>query len=257
MPELSEEQLGRAAQLLADARRIVCLTGAGVSAESGISTFRQAQTGLWAQFDPQQLASQEGFAADPGLVWRWYMRRLSAVEQAQPNPGHYALAEIGALKLSFTLVTQNIDDLHERAGSSQVLHLHGRIARFHCNQCQFEHTLTAREQAASQPPRCVNCGGLVRPSVVWFGEVLPNRVLDRAWREAERCDLMLVVGTSGVVYPAAQLPFVARHAGGRVIDINPEETPIAEIADVSLSGLSGRLLPHLVELVRQLQRAAS
>ena len=256
MPDLSEEDLGRAAQMLADARRIVCLTGAGVSAESGIPTFREAQTGLWARFDPQQLASQEGFAADPGLVWRWYMRRLSAVEQAQPNSGHFALAEIGALTLSFTLVTQNIDDLHERAGSSQILHLHGRIARFHCNLCQFEHALTSHERVASQPPHCMNCGGLVRPSVVWFGEMLPNRVLDRAWREAERCDLILVVGTSGVVYPAAQLPFVARHAGGRVIEINPEETPVAEIADISLTGPSGQLLPQLAERVRQLKRAA-
>ena len=243
---MQAQQIAIAAQLLAAAQRVVCLTGAGVSAESGVATFRQAQTGLWARFDPMQLASQEGFAAAPGLVWRWYMDRLRTVEAAQPNPAHRALAQLEQRLRSFTLVTQNVDDLHERAGSRSVLHLHGRINRFHCNRCNFEHALTAGERIAPLPPACVACGGPVRPSVVWFGEALPARILELAWREAERCNLMLVVGTSGVVYPAAQLPRLAEQSGARIIDINPERSPISEVADSYLQGAAGVLLPALV-----------
>ena len=235
------------AQLLAAARRVVCLSGAGVSAESGVATFRDAQTGLWSNFDPQLLASQEGFAADPGLVWRWYMHRLAQVERAVPNPGHQALAVIEAMKPVFTLVTQNVDDLHERAGSRHVLHLHGRIDRFHCNRCSVSHDLRVPERAAPTPPRCLSCGGPVRPSVIWFGEMLPTRILDRAWLETEHCDLLLVVGTSGVVYPAAQLPFLAQHHKATVIDINPDASAISVIADYHLQGPSGVILPALVE----------
>ena len=241
------------ARLLAAARRVVCLTGAGVSAESGVATFRDAQTGLWSTFDPQLLASQDGFVADPGLVWRWYMHRLAQVEQAVPNPGHQALAEIEAMKPAFTLVTQNVDDLHERAGSRHVLHLHGRIDRFHCNRCSVSHDLRVPELAAPRPPRCLSCGGPVRPSVVWFGEALPGRILDRAWLETEHCDLMLVVGTSGVVYPAAQLPFLAQHHKATVIDINPDASAISVIADYHLQGPSGIILPALVEAMRRVE----
>jgi NAD-dependent deacetylase len=244
--ELEMRQLAKAARLLSPAQRIACLTGAGVSAESGIATFRDAQTGLWANFDPMQLASQAGFSAEPGVVWRWYMERLQRVEQAQPNPGHRVLADLEAQVRRFTLITQNVDDLHERAGSHSVLHLHGRIDRFHCNRCGFDHTLTAQERSASQPPQCLACGGAVRPSVVWFGEALPGRILDHAWRAAERCDVMLVVGTSGVVYPAAQLPLLARQSGARIIEINPERSPLADILDVHLQGPAGVILPALL-----------
>ncbi len=244
------DQIVEAARLLAAARRVVCLTGAGVSAESGVTTFRDALTGLWSKFDPQQLASQEGFAADPGLVWRWYMHRLAQVERAVPNPGHQALAQIETAKPAFTLVTQNVDDLHERAASRHVLHLHGRISRFHCNRCSFEHTLRLVDRVTRTPPRCLNCGGMVRPSVVWFGEALPVRILDRAWIETERCDLLLVVGTSGVVYPAAQLPFFAQQHNARIIDVNPDPSAISEIADIHLQGPSGQLLPALLAALR-------
>lgn len=240
-------QLVTAARLLNRAQRIVCLTGAGVSAESGIATFRDAQTGLWARFDPVQLASQEGFAADPGLVWRWYMERLATVEQARPNPGHLALAELERSARNFTLVTQNVDDLHERGGSLTVLHLHGRINHFHCSRCTFEHQLTPRERRALLPPHCAACGGAIRPSVVWFGEALPGRVLDHAWRAAERCDVMLVVGTSGVVYPAAQLPLLARQFGAHLIEVNPERTALTDMADAYLQGPAGIVLPALLE----------
>ena len=241
------DPIAEAARLFAAARRVVCLTGAGVSAESGVSTFRDAQTGLWSTFDPQQLASQEGFAANPGLVWRWYMHRLAQVERARPNPGHHALAQLESAKSAFILVTQNVDDLHERAGSRHVLHLHGRIGRFHCNRCSFEHSLRLVDRVTRTPPSCLSCGGPVRPSVVWFGEALPGRILDRAWIETERCDLMLVVGTSGVVYPAAQLPFLAHQQKARIIDVNPDESAISEIADVHLQGQSGQLLPALLD----------
>jgi NAD-dependent deacetylase len=238
--------LAQAAHMLRQAKRIVCLTGSGVSAESGVATFRNAENGLWSRFDPQRLASQEGFAANPGLVWQWYMHRLTAVEQAEPNAGHRALAELEQRAPHFTLVTQNVDDLHERGGSRHVLHLHGRINRFRCNVCGFDHDLLPAEHRATLPPRCLACGGVVRPDVVWFGEPLPARLLDKAWQASERCDLFLVVGTSGLVYPAAHLPLLARQRGARVIDVNPEVTSISEQADVHLAGRSGALLPQLL-----------
>ena len=203
-------QITQAAQALAQARHIVCLTGAGVSAESGVATFRDAQTGLWARFDPQRLASQEGFADDPGLVWRWYSERLRMVEAATPNPGHRALARLQELTPAFTLVTQNVDDLHERAGSQQVQHIHGRIHIFRCNYCRAEHALQPSERTQELPPICLACGDQVRPDVVWFGEALPESVVEIAWRAAEVCDIMLVVGNKwcglscGRIAPASQ-----------------------------------------------------
>lgn len=243
------QQIKQASQRLAQAKRVVCLTGAGVSAESGVATFRDAQTGLWSKFDPQRLASQAGFAADPGLVWRWYMARLASVEKAVPNPGHLALARLAALTNTFTLVTQNVDDLHERAGSGSVQHIHGRINHFRCNACQAEHTLQPEERDREQPPVCAFCGDKVRPDVVWFGEALPGPVVEIAWREAEHCDVMLVVGTSAVVYPVAQLPAVAQQAGAILIDVNPECTPISERADLFLQGAAGAVLPQIVDVL--------
>lgn len=240
------QQINQASQLLAQAKHIVCLTGAGVSAESGVATFRDAQTGLWSKFDPQRLASQAGFADDPGLVWRWYMARLASVENATPNPGHLALARLEMLTSAFTLVTQNVDDLHERAGSQQVWHIHGRINRFRCNYCQAEHFLQPNERQQALPPKCTFCGDQVRPDVVWFGEALPTRVVDVAWRAAERCDVMLVVGTSGVVYPVAQLPALAKQAGAVVVDVNPECTAISTLADLFLQGAGGVVLPQVM-----------
>ncbi|MEZ4736714.1 MAG: NAD-dependent deacylase [Caldilineaceae bacterium] len=239
-------QIQRAGQVLARAERIVCLTGAGVSAESGVATFRDAQTGLWSKFDPQRLASQEGFAADPGLVWRWYMERLRMVAMAAPNPGHLALARLASLTPAFTLVTQNVDDLHERAGSHQVLHIHGRINHFRCNYCRADYALPPAAADQALPPACPVCGDRIRPDVVWFGEALPIDVVEVAWREAEQCDVMVVVGTSGVVYPVAQLPFVAKQAGAVVIDVNPDCTPISQMADIFLQGAGGVILPQLV-----------
>ncbi len=239
----------QAATVLAQAQRVVCLTGAGVSAESGVATFRDAQTGLWSHFDAQQLASQAGFAADPGLVWRWYMDRLHTVEQTKPNPGHWALAQLEQRVPVFTLATQNVDNLHERAGSRSVLHIHGRITHMRCNRCGFVHPLEEAERKQPLPPLCWQCGGYIRPDVVWFGEALPGRITDLAWRAAERCDVMLVVGTSGVVYPVAQLPLLAQQRGAIIIDVNLDCTPISEIADLFLQGASGTILPQVVKAI--------
>ena len=245
-----EHALLRAAELLNRARTVVCLTGAGVSAESGVATFRDAQTGLWSRFDLRQLASQAGFAQDPALVWRWYMERLQTVEQATPNPGHRALADLESLLPLFVLFTQNVDDLHERAGSQAVHHLHGTLTRFCCNKCATEHPLATAERSAAEPPHCRLCGGLVRPAVIWFGEYLPAALLAEARQAASTCDVLLVVGTSGIVYPAAELPQLTQSRGGAVIDVNPTAGPIAELADVVLQGAGGHLLPRLVAELR-------
>jgi NAD-dependent deacetylase len=239
-------------EFLSLARRVVCLTGAGVSSESGVPTFRDAQTGLWAHYDPDRLASPDGFAADPGLVWRWYMSRLTGVESAEPNAGHGALAALEQrLGDSFVLYTQNVDDLHERAGAKRVHHMHGSITRFRCHRCAHPHTLRPEDREAEEPPRCDSCGGLIRPDVVWFGEALPPGMLERAWEDARSCQLMLVVGTSGLVQPAAQMPRVAHSAGATVVDINPEPGPISRLAHLYVRGRSGEILPPIVEAVKQ------
>jgi NAD-dependent deacetylase len=253
---MSQTLITQAAHLLQTAQHVVCLTGAGVSAESGVATFRDAQSGLWSKFDPRQLASQEGFAEDPGLVWRWYMDRLATVEAAQPNPGHRALAQLEAMVPRFSLFTQNVDDLHERAGARQVEHLHGRIERFRCNRCDMPYELQPEERQQPLPPVCPHCGGLVRPAVVWFGEILPSDILERAWQAVASCDLMLVVGTSGIVYPAGELPFAAKGNGAQVIEVNPDPGPIASVADVVLSGASGQLLPQVMAVL-EAQRGTS
>jgi NAD-dependent deacetylase len=213
-----------------------------------VPTFRDAQTGLWARFDPETLASPRGFAADPGLVWRWYMGRFGRAREVRPNPGHLALARLEAHRgyRDFALYTQNVDDLHERAGSRAVHHLHGRITSFRCHECSAPHSLRAEDQTASQPPACRRCGGLVRPDVVWFGEMLPEGILERAWAAAGDCAVLLVAGTSGQVYPAADLPRLAQRAGARVIDVNPEPTGISSRADVFLRGPSGEVLPRVL-----------
>ena len=247
------EDIVRAARCLWAASGVVCLTGAGVSAESGVPTFRDAQTGLWSRFNAEELASPQGFERDPGLVWRWYMWRLDQLEGASPNPGHRALAELASLCERFLLVTQNVDDLHEQAGSADVLHLHGSLFEFRCAACAAPYQLRAEERRADSPPACGLCGDLVRPDVVWFGESLPWDAVEEAAAASHRYEVMLVVGTSGLVYPASQLPLIARQAGATVIDVNPEPGPISAIADIFLQGKSGAILPALVRVVTDLR----
>ena len=246
-----QDQIQAAARWLAKCRLVVVLTGAGISKESGIPTFRDAQEGLWAQYDPMMLATEAGYLANPALVWQWYDYRFGMVERARPNPGHYAIAEIERLLPQVVVVTQNIDGLHQAAGSTDVVELHGSIRSFKC--LTGRHTGFTRADCAGQadvPPRCPSCGDLLRPDVVWFGELLPGEAFNRAYDLANACDAMLVVGTSGVVQPAASLPFIARRAGASVIDVNPECDEFAEVADLFLEGRGGEILPRLLAELR-------
>jgi NAD-dependent deacetylase len=226
-------------------QRIVVLTGAGVSQESGLRTFRDAQTGLWAQYKPHELASPEAFQRDPKLVWDWYAWRREAVKAVRPNPGHYALVEIEQRTPNFTLITQNVDGLHRMAGSQNLLELHGNIQRVRCADC-YTFTETWDDDSESVP-RCKVCGGLLRPDVVWFGEALPRDQLEAAVTAARSCDLFFSIGTSGVVQPAASLGFAAHNRGAAVVEINAESTPLTSKADFVLQGRSGEILPRLVE----------
>lgn len=242
----------QAAEWLNTSTNIVILTGAGVSKESGVPTFRDAIDGLWSKYDPQQLATKEAFQANPKLVWDWYEYRRGLVRQAQPNPGHLALAELEKRFPELILITQNVDDLHEQAGSRNIIHLHGNIAQSKCFfDCQGSPTLIDVSQITwdqtSGPPPCPHCGRWVRPDVVWFGEMLPANALDAAYHASRSADLMLVIGTSGMVEPAAGLPRLARQTGAKVIEMNPDATPLTRYADLKLSGASGVILPQLIE----------
>jgi NAD-dependent deacetylase len=223
--------LDHAGRVLTDARRVCILTGAGMSKESGIATFRDAQTGLWARFNPEELATRRGFANDPALVWTWYAERRALIERAQPHDGHRALAAMETHFDSFVILTQNIDGLHAAAGSSDVIELHGNIRRAKCFDADH---LAALPWPDGNPPACRECGSLLRPDVVWFGEMLDPVHLDRAADVIDGCDVLLVVGTSGLVYPAAGFPEDAKRAGKKVIEINPEPTPVTAVADVSI-----------------------
>ena len=225
------------------ARAVAVLTGAGISAESGVPTFRGAG-GLWRNFRPEELATPGAFARDPKLVWEWYDWRRGIVAQAQPNAGHYALVELEKMKSNFHLITQNVDGLHDRAGSRRVTKLHGDIWTLRCTRCGGEEHNT-QAPLAPLPPVC-RCGGMMRPGVVWFGEGLPEQALADALEAARAADLFLVLGTSAVVYPAAALPGVAREHGARVIEINVEATELTRLADASLRGPTGELLPQLL-----------
>jgi NAD-dependent deacetylase len=234
----------RLLQKFRGARRVVALTGAGISAESGIPTFRDAQTGLWARFRPEELATAAAFRRDPKLVWDWYEWRRGRIAQAAPNAGHLALARLDALVPAFTLVTQNVDGLHLRAGSQRVIELHGNI---HRNKC-FEEDVVVAEgvAAAAGPPRCPRCGSPLRPDVVWFGESLPPQALAAAEAAARGCDLLFSIGTSAAVFPAAHLPVTALQAGAMVVEINRERTPLTGVATFSLLGQAGEILPRLL-----------
>ncbi|MFY8121074.1 MAG: SIR2 family NAD-dependent protein deacylase [Burkholderiaceae bacterium] len=234
---------------LARAHRVAVLTGAGMSAESGVPTFRDAQTGLWARFDPHTLASAEGFAADPALVWRWYAWRRERVAQAQPHAGHRALAaaqESGRFG-DLTLITQNVDGLHAAAGSRGVLELHGNLMSSHCSAGCGVAIARPADLPAGEPPGCPRCGGHLRPSVVWFGEALEPATLQRAQAAAVRSDAMLVIGTSGLVQPAAALPGAAQRAGSALIVVNPQPSELDHLAAVVIRAGAAAALPLLLE----------
>ena len=230
------------------AQRVVALTGAGVSAESGVPTFREAQTGLWAKYRPEELATPEAFARHPERVWAWYAWRRSLVQQAAPNPAHRALAQMERWVPEFTLITQNVDGLHQRAGSQRVIELHGNLMR---TVCAAQRHLVERWEPVpeGEVPRCPRCGSLLRPDVVWFGEALPAEALEAARQAAREADLMLVIGTSGLVYPAAALPALAAERGAYLIEVNPQTTALSPIMGARLVGPAGKVLPRLVEAV--------
>jgi NAD-dependent deacetylase len=226
------------------------LTGAGMSAESGIPTFRDAMTGLWSRFDPAQLASEDGFRDDPRQVWQWYAERRAGVRRAEPNAGHHALADFARRHPGvLTLVTQNVDDLHQRAGNTDALRLHGDILQDRwLERCPRGHHCDPARAAPGEPPRCSDCGNLVRPGVVWFGESLPASALLAAQVAVDRCGLLLVVGTSGAVWPAAGLAGQARQAGARVVIVNPQPSDIDDQAHCLLRGTAAGLLPQLLQV---------
>ncbi|MDI3329180.1 MAG: NAD-dependent deacylase [Micrococcus sp.] len=272
--------LAEAAELARGARRVVVLTGAGMSAESGVPTFRDAQTGLWQQYSPEQLATEDAWFADPGLVWSWYQWRARLVRSCSPNAGHRAIAawqralsvsrggegpDAGApgpaaASGSLVVSTQNVDDLHERAGAEVLAHLHGSLFDYRCADCgtPADHDPgTAEDGLAgadadleqllrSTPPACTSCGtGRLRPGIVWFGEMLPERALEQTYAALENCDLAVVVGTSAVVQPAASLPYVALGAGAAVVEVNPEVTEFSTAATVHVPGTAATVLPAL------------
>lgn len=244
-----QKDIETAAAKLRAAKKVVVLTGAGVSKESGIPTFRDALTGLWANYEPEKLATPQGFLSDPPLVWQWYDFRRKKVLEVQPNPGHHAIAVLESLIPEVVVVTQNVDGLHKRAGSTDIVELHGNILDFFC----FEQRHPAPAEIAfdlKEPPLCTECGSMMRPGVVWFNEMLPPGAMERASRLVRSADVVLVIGTSGIVYPAASLPYTAKDAGAFVVEVNPDETPITEVADLFLAGPSGELLPMLVERLR-------
>jgi NAD-dependent deacetylase len=228
------------------AERILISTGAGASAESGLPTFRDPQQGLWAKYRPQDLATPEAFADDPETVWRWYQWRRRVHAGVAPNPAHHAIAAIQQRVPGTTLVTQNVDRLHELAGSPSVIHLHGSVFRNKCADCGGP--MPEVPDDLDQPPRCEACGGLCRPDVVWFGEGLPQSEWRASAMAAEAAEVVLLVGTSATVYPAAELPVIAKRAGALIVQINPAPTPLDRIAE-NLRGPAGEVLPALAKAV--------
>lgn len=249
-----DDLIRQAAAVLSRAHRLVVLTGAGVSKESGIPTFREAQEGLWARHDPERLATMQGFLSNPKLVWDWYQYRLEKMIACQPNPGHEAIAALERRLPRVIVITQNIDSFHGLAGSSDVVELHGNIRRFKCLRGHRGLTMADLGGQETNPPSCprTGCSALVRPDVVWFGEVLDQGVLARAFAESESCDVMLVVGTSGVVTPAASLPYLAQRGGATIIEVNPEPSGLTHLAQVFLRGPSGQVLPRIVTTLGQM-----
>lgn len=240
--------LDRAVDALRDARHVCVLTGAGISAESGVPTFRDAQTGLWARYRPEDLATPEAFAADPARIWEWYEWRRELVRAAQPNAGHRALVELATLVPRLTLVTQNVDGLHQRAGSPDVIEYHGNILR---DRCGAEGIPAGRSAlSVTGLPECARCGELLRPDVVWFGEPIPRDAMLRADAAAADCDVFLSVGTAAVVYPAAGLAERALRCAATLVEVNTAATDLTPLVDCTLRGPAGEILPRLVGALR-------
>ena len=229
---------------LQQAKHVVILTGAGVSAESGVPTFRDALTGLWAQYDPHELATPEAFRRNPKLVWDWYAWRRELVGNVAPNPAHFAIVKMAQHLPKLTLITQNVDGLHERAGSTNVIELHGNISKVKC--LGLNHPSDSWDESADVPPICPQCGSYLRPDVVWFGESLPREELETAVSATQSCDLFFSIGTSALVQPAASLPLMAQQNGTPTVEVNPQPTPITHAMTHVLPHPAGEIMPALV-----------
>jgi len=247
------EEIVEAAKLIASTRPWIALTGAGISADSGIPTFR-GPNGLWRRYRPEDLATPEAFQRDPHLVWEWYRWRMEIVFRAKPNPAHTALKRLEDLGVLVCVITQNVDGLHQLAGTRCVIELHGSIRRVRCTSCSYRAEVS--EPPTEIPPRCPECGSLLRPDVVWFGEPIPSEALSRALELCERAAGIIVVGTSGVVMPAGMLPHIVKSRGGYVVEINIEPSAITSIADVFVRGRASEVLPQIVALVEEMLRRA-
>ncbi|MEE9169449.1 MAG: NAD-dependent deacylase [bacterium] len=241
--EISEE-LGKR---LRESKRVAVLTGAGISAESGVPTFRD-KGGLWEKFKPEELANFDAFIRNPDLVWEWYQYRRHLINNVSPNPGHYAIVEMEQYYPEFLLITQNVDGIHQRAGSRKIRELHGNILRNFCIDCKSNHK-DLQVFKDNEAPRC-ECGGLIRPDVVWFGEMLPEEAITDANTAARNCDLFFSIGTSGLVYPAAALPEIAKSHGAYVVEVNPNPTATSFYADEIIEEKSGIALPELAKIIK-------
>ena len=230
---------------LRQAGPIVFLTGSGVSAESGVPTFRDAMTGLWSRFRPEDLATPEAFRRDPTFVWNWYRERRMRALEVQPNGAHTAIARMQGLFPDTTLITQNVDGLHQRAGSGAVVEFHGNLFANRCRDCG--HESRHDDPGLAEPPPCPECGEAMGPGVVWFGEVIPQAAIEAAWQAATRAEVFFSVGTSGLVYPAAEFAHIARRSGALIVEVNTAETALSPLADYRLEGPAGVLLPSLLK----------
>ncbi|MDI6839308.1 MAG: NAD-dependent deacylase [bacterium] len=241
------------AKKVSNSKFVVTLTGAGVSAESGISTFRD-KDGLWKTYRVDELATPNAFARNPKLVWEWYEWRRNIIRNASPNPAHYAIAKLERTLQNFLLITQNVDNLHKVAGSEKIIELHGNIFKNKCSRCGKIYDATKGPVPLGQSLENLqcDCGGLLRPDVVWFGESIPH--IEAAFNASSTCDFMLVVGTSGTVEPAASLPYIAKRAGAFILEINLNETPLTQVADYSIFGKAGEILPTLVQNLLTVQK---
>ncbi len=241
-----KKMLERIAKKILAAENIVFVTGAGISKDSGIQTFRDTE-GLWKNFDPGKLATLEGFISDPVSVWNWYLLRIEKIKEAKPNAGHFFVAQVEKLKTKTHVITQNIDGLHKKAGSKRVIELHGNVENVKCLKCSNKKPYELVDFSVL-PPKC-ECGGLLRPDVVWFGEALPYNWLIKAFDCAKQADLLITIGTSNVVYPVAEIPFVAKGNGSFIIEINPEDTPLTAYADMHFSEPSNKNYEILISLI--------
>ncbi len=246
--------LTQIAERIKSSDKIVVFTGAGISKDSGIQTFRDAD-GLWKNFDPQKLATLDGFLKDPVMVWKWYISRIEKIKQAEPNMGHYFVSHIEKINKKTFVITQNIDGLHKKAGSKNVIELHGNVETVKCLKCSFK-TEFERVDFSELPPRC-SCGSYLRPDVVWFGEALPYESLTKAFNLAEIANLVITIGTSNLVYPAAEIPFIAKRKGSFIIEINPEKTVLTPYADIYLNNPNSDNYEKLISLLSTNEKKVS